>query len=193
VSTKLREKLERLYRLAILREEEENDEGRQNEARTSAFLLIKIARENGVKIVFKVPQEKSVTTNDASSRYPHASRPSASPFKGFDDFIRRGGSADAFEELFRDMQRKVNEEKERVARADRQRKESPFKPPQRQKATRSRSKSTRVPLTKANYAGICRVCKQSYDVGSSVWWVQSWGCSHEACGYEELVRQAATG
>jgi hypothetical protein len=54
---KLLEKLQKLYRLALLNENEAEDPTRQNEARTAAFLLLKTARENGVKIKFEVPRQ----------------------------------------------------------------------------------------------------------------------------------------
>lgn len=48
----LTHKLKSLYARAILRPEEEGDDARMNEARTAAFLLLKIARESGVQLRF---------------------------------------------------------------------------------------------------------------------------------------------
>lgn len=48
----LTQKLKALYARAILRPEEAGDEARLNEARTAAFLLLKIARESGVQLRF---------------------------------------------------------------------------------------------------------------------------------------------
>jgi hypothetical protein len=242
---KLRLKLERLYKLAILREEEEKDESRHNEARTSAFLLIKIARENGVKIIFKVPPQKEAPPPPpTTSRYEGVrwANPSTAPRRPtgpvrnpFNDFFS-GAGADVFEDMFRDMNRRQQEEqaeRERRDRETRKRREEArqepfvgadtyaetardherrpgesdeeyrerlldllksqgpgFKRPQRQN-----KKSTRgaPPLIVAKYAGVCRVCRKQYNLGDGVYWIQGWGCSHEACGYEELMKQAANG
>jgi hypothetical protein len=48
----LAQKLKKLFALATLRASEEGDAGRANEARNAAFLLLKTARENGVKVLF---------------------------------------------------------------------------------------------------------------------------------------------
>jgi hypothetical protein len=70
----LTDKLKGLYARAILRPEEENDTGRLNEARNAAFLLLKIARENGVQLKFIAnPGEKrGETTAEAN---PQAEKP----------------------------------------------------------------------------------------------------------------------
>lgn len=51
----LAEKLKRLFALATLKPEEEGNQGRENEARNAAFLLLKCARDNGVAISFGEP------------------------------------------------------------------------------------------------------------------------------------------
>lgn len=56
--SKLTDKLERLLALATLKEGEDKDETRVNEARTASFLVLKTCQENGVKIRFLVPEEK---------------------------------------------------------------------------------------------------------------------------------------
>jgi hypothetical protein len=192
--SKLRAKLERLYQLAILRAEEEDDEARQNEARTSAFLLIKIARENGVKIVFKVPTEKvpeqptdrvvykgeKTTYGPGSNTYSYDA---SGWFNHFEDFLRRNAVGDVLQDMFRDMHEQSKA----------QAKSAPgFKYPNKW----SKSKSSPVgapPSIVAGYSGSCRVCHRQYGVGDRVWWVQSWGCAHDACGYEQLVIQSASG
>jgi hypothetical protein len=200
---KLKEKLERLYRLAILRPEEENDEGRKNEARTSAFLLIKLAREKGVKIKFQVPPPEPV------KQAPPARQPVSNPFRtpgaspsytGFDDFFRRHAApgrpstADFFEALFRtvsaDAAKGASVPDDWDERAEREH----FKRPTRggNKPSGRRDRKT-PPLIVAAYASVCRVCKRQISPGNKIWWVQGWGSSHEECGFEELIKQSATG
>ena len=43
-------KLRKLYALSTLTPEQEKDEARMNEARTAAYLFLKTARQNGVRI-----------------------------------------------------------------------------------------------------------------------------------------------
>ena len=78
----LTDKLRGLYQRAILRPHEEGDEARLNEARAAAFLLLKIARENGVQVKFVVGGEPS--SGGAYARYEcpkpsPASRPRRGP------------------------------------------------------------------------------------------------------------------
>jgi hypothetical protein len=90
---KILERLKRLYQLAILRPEEEENEARQNEARTSAFLLIKIARENGVRLKFEVPGQTPQTSSAPRSSVP----------RGVPDDIK--STVDFFDELLRNFAR----------------------------------------------------------------------------------------
>jgi hypothetical protein len=70
----LTDKLRALYQRAILRPHEEGDEARLNEARASAFLLLKIARDNGVQVKFVVGEEAS-----KAGAYARYERPKPSP------------------------------------------------------------------------------------------------------------------
>ncbi len=56
--SKLADKLQRLLALATLKEGEDRNDGRVNEARTASFLLLKTCQDNGVRISFKLPPEK---------------------------------------------------------------------------------------------------------------------------------------
>lgn len=81
------QRLKALYALAILRPEEENNEGRKNEARNSAFLLLKIARENGVQLQFKVkvdgpsPIASGGPPPEGPKRYQRPTPPAPTPKK----------------------------------------------------------------------------------------------------------------
>ena len=181
---KLLEKLQRLYKLAILNENEENDESRQNEARTAAFLLIKTARENGVRIRFEVPQQKQ-----------------SAPPQGFYDQVRAAQAAKQagfdITDLFSEMMKQAAEDARK--RTAQQAKaagvyydtDTPFVRPERKppkQRSRAPSKSGKPPLIEAVHAGRCKVCNTNVYPGLKVWWVRNVGVAHEECGYEELVR-----
>jgi hypothetical protein len=51
-SEKVIKRLQQLHMLATLRPGEEKDEGRANEARNAAFLLLKTAQDNGFEVQF---------------------------------------------------------------------------------------------------------------------------------------------
>lgn len=71
----LTDKLRALYQRAILRPHEEGDEARLNEARAAAFLLLKIARDNGVQVKFVTP----VSDAPAPAGYARYERPKPAP------------------------------------------------------------------------------------------------------------------
>ena len=75
VMSALTDKLRALYQRAILRPHEEGDEARLNEARAAAFLLLKIARENGVQVKFVVGSEPP----SAGGPYARYERPKPAP------------------------------------------------------------------------------------------------------------------
>ena len=71
----LTDKLKGLYARAILRPEEESDTGRMNEARNAAFLLLKIARENGVQLKFITNTGEKRTREATAEATPQATKP----------------------------------------------------------------------------------------------------------------------
>jgi len=82
------QKLRALYARAILRPEEEGDDARQNEARTAAFLLLKIARESGVQLRF-VPAGSNAEPQIGTQGYSRYESPRQS------EWSRSGGEAPA--------------------------------------------------------------------------------------------------
>lgn len=107
----LLKKLERLYKVAIIRPEEESQEARMNEARTAAFLLLKLAREGGVKIVFRLetngssaPAKPNWSATETKAP-PRETAPPPSQGVSFSDFMNAAQAkgpkrtADFFEEL----------------------------------------------------------------------------------------------
>lgn len=67
-------RLNQLYAVAMLRVSEEGDEGRANEARNAAFLLLKTARDNGIEIRF-------VEAGSVSAAAPRGAPMSGSAFE----------------------------------------------------------------------------------------------------------------
>lgn len=180
---KILTRLKQLYALAVLRDGEEADEGRQNEARNAAFLLLKTARENGVQVKFIVPkaEPKPVPGPDSFSSFFWKQGPRQDPFASY-----AGGFDPDFKKYVDDMLRGQGV-KFPNARSD------PFKPPERSTKSKPKSKSASSgapPLIYAKHPGRCVKCGSAFDVGHTVYWVRSVGCSHEACGYEELRRVA---
>lgn len=173
-------KLEALYKLAILRDEEETDEARKNEARTAAFQLINLARKNGVKIKFEVPKQAPAPA-PAPPTYASAPKPDvrSAPAQHPGNFW--GGDAAYVEDLFRNMPREP-------PRRPTPPPDPPFKRPnhaQAQSDGRPRREGE-PPLIVAKYAGVCKVCNVAYLVGTKVWWVRGIGSAHQGCGYEKL-------
>lgn len=195
---RLLKKLEALYKLAILRPEEEGNEGRVNEARTSAFLLIKMARENGVKVSFRVPKPEPGVHRDTVSSYPRRPRgvgdpgvTTGGPYHGFDDFFRRAGFAGASASIFEDLFREAAAD---YGGVDPGKPDSEFRRSQRPtSAPSSRHRTVAPPLITSRYEGTCRTCRKKYGQGVRVYWIEGFGCSHEACGFEELLKQSAAG
>jgi len=214
---KLLKQLEALYKLSILRPEEENDPGRQNEARTSAFLLLKKARENGVVVKFIVPTQAKnpydvpdlTRSEEAARRYWRADPFGVSPeYTTADPF---GGVADFFTDFLKQQTARMNDEVRRQAAETAQARErvqarereyakrtradhppsSPFTRPQSPgyKAPRGRNRTTRdtPPLIRNSYETVCRVCNQKIPLGQDVWWIRAVGVAHKECGYTGLV------
>lgn len=209
--SKLGDKLKRLLQLATIREGEEENEGRMNEARTAAFLLLRECQKSGVKISFQIPREAAPAPPPPpppvyqpprpSSQRPQTSSHAANPFGGsaFGGFYGNGG-ADIFEEILRNMNDHVR------------RREAASPPPPQPKInvdipqwpegtftrpTRAKPRPVRgewgananpdaPPIIRAKYGKRCRECGEPYAVGESVYWVRGGGCSHIACGYEKL-------
>jgi len=214
--SKLKEKLESLYRLAKLTDDEiklldanKLDDGRLNEVRTASFLLLHTARTKGVRIKFIFDDVKSAP-----------SRPDDVDFyAGFDFFLdeiqrkaREAAAKDAKrrEELER-QQREAREKSER----DRQRERGPFprertdsigapsspsyfkvddyfQRPQSQPSEKSRVNAA-TPLIQSQYVGVCLTCGKGYKKGEQVWWIRSVGCSHFECGADDLRNVASGG
>jgi hypothetical protein len=183
---KILEKLKRLYALAVLREEELGNEARENEARTAAFLLLKLSRENGVKIRFEVPKANPTTATVPSRRSVQTdfvSRPrygvhNAEAFSSFmDDLLRQSGvrRREAGRNVVYEVVKEVMETP------------SPFIPPNRRTKKRKASVSEKYSPIIAKWQGICRVCGNPYMKGTDVYWVRGVGCAHEACGFERLI------
>jgi hypothetical protein len=200
---KLIDRLKQLYQLATLRPEEENDEGRKNEARNAAFLLLKTARENGVKIKFEVKREDEPPAPPARGFYnPPQTAQTVADFEDIlADIFRGVGSvppptvrARQREEDFLDrMQRAAREQRERQAqeqaardaqRKERQATQSGFVWPEtRPKPAHKKVKSAsgQPPIIVAKFGGQCYACGDPYFPGDEVWWIRSSGCAHKAC------------
>jgi hypothetical protein len=176
----LKQKLERLYRLAILKPEEEEDESRRNEARTSAFLLLKIARENGVKVKFEIPRSEEKKPSPPSNA-PH--RPSQAPWASenpFDDFM--GDFFNRVQRAAKAVQDPVNYPSGDAHRSD--------WPPN---ATyRNDGPMKQAKLIPSKFFGRCKACGKSFDPGDMVWWRKDKGATHEACGSEALRDDPST-
>lgn len=89
--SKLKERLESLYRLAKLTDDEiklldanKLDDGRLNEVRTASFLLLHTARTKGVRIKFIFDDVKASPTSSPSM----SSRPYPGPFYENSEFFR---------------------------------------------------------------------------------------------------------
>jgi hypothetical protein len=99
---KLLDRLRQLYQVAILRPEEEGDDARANEARNAAFLLLKLAREGGVKVRFEQVREE---------RPPPKPAPSPSrPYTGVDFGVDFTTTFDAFNRVEEEMRRRERAE-----------------------------------------------------------------------------------
>lgn len=209
---KLLKKLEAFYKLAIIQPHEEGDDARLNEARTSAYLLIKTARENGVRIKFLVPPPERKKSDPPPRRPPD---PGSAPhvYWGVDPMRGNWSTGDdPFGDLFTEVlrqeaQRRAQEQaardRERAAResADFRRrnapKDPPFTRPQSQGSGRYDKRPAgggdRPPIITAAFGGICHTCNRRIGAGERVYWVRAVGISHEACGYEDLREVAGDG
>jgi hypothetical protein len=124
--SRVMDRVKALFALAKIRPGEETNEARLNEARTSAFLLLKYCGENGVKIRFtetaatpkpvEQPQPRYATSASADVPFP------GSGFYGFEDFIKRGGVQDMFEKFRREQERLDRQQAEEMR--ERSRKEA---------------------------------------------------------------------
>lgn len=99
VTDKVLDKLKKLYGLAKLSDDERAlyadgklDDGRLNEARTAAFLLIHTARTNGIKVTF-------TPANAPSKPRDHGSMPRSGSYGG--------GGTDDLGDMFADMMRQA--------------------------------------------------------------------------------------
>jgi hypothetical protein len=178
-------KLQRLYQLAILREDEEGNEGRQNEARTAAFLLLKTARENGVKVRFEVPKKDA-----PPPRYTVADPPPGPGWEPFQVKVPVGGyygnpDVSGLEDFLRDALRKNGNGAARVEV------DGAFTRNTTAAKRRAPSSSGKPPLIRSKFAAVCQVCKEEplIEVGERVWWVPGAGVAHEACGFEGLLEK----
>lgn len=88
--SKLAEKLQRLLVLATLKEGEDRNEARVNEARTAAFLLIKTVQDNGVKLRFQLPADAR-PAEALHAGFAHTGFDGFSAF--YDDYLRRAAEA----------------------------------------------------------------------------------------------------
>lgn len=100
-------KLEGLLRGSNLTEEQENDPALVQEARTKAYILLKLCRDNGVKISFAVPSDKS---KKKQGFYDPPHDPwQGTPFSGV-------GIDDIFRQAVKDAQNGRREDAERARR-----------------------------------------------------------------------------
>ena len=215
--SKLKERLESLYRLAKLSDEETKlleanklDDARLNEVRTASFLLLHTARIKGVQVKFVFSGEEKVRDKGSSG-----TRPFQTPVPGdlddfFGDFVRsvqEATNARQAQEKKR-IRQEARESEERRARAKYGSVDDvfgrpwpvdpgpvsvdpgPFERPPPVKKQRSNS-DTEVPRIKSKYEGRCSVCMKMYKINDEVWWIRGVGCSHVACGYEDLQKVAS--
>lgn len=161
-------KLERLYKLAVIRPEEEKDEGRNNEARNAAFLLIKTARENGVKLKFEMVTA-APPMRDFGGTPQRRTRPP------FDVNIETGGTPfDVLNDLFQELSRERHQRGQRVPDESFFDDDGPLNQPAQVIAPK---------IIVSKFGGTCKACMRSYAQGARVWWRKgSKGCTHEACG-----------
>lgn len=165
---KLLEELKRLYALAVLRPEEENDEGRKNEARNAAFLLFNKARKGGVKIKFEVP---GAEPNRASTA-PHA----AAPPPVHDDL---------FAQVLDDLMNGTYARPPGVpqSRIDAN---SPFRAPRRGRTIEVQS----AVYMKMRFGAVCISCRDYVSQGEYAYWMQRVGVACKQCG-EAGIQAAA--
>jgi hypothetical protein len=156
MTDKLMEKLKNLHARTKLSAEEENDEARKNEARTCAFLLLDIARKNGIVVKFE---------------YAPGPRPQQPQQRYSGDPFRRQVEGDEF---IRQWTTYVNVG---VVAPD----EVPFKAPATNPRRRKVNEDGAVLIT-AKLGGTCGVCGLYVQVGEKIWWRPGQRAAHEACG-----------
>lgn len=213
---KVLSKLQALYRLATLNDEEQKefdagklDEARMNEARTASFLLLNHARVNSVKLKFEVPRQAPTPVKQQENRSPHPwwagkqGNWAADPTDG------------SIFDMFRDLDNILRKQAEEVKRKEASRQKvrgagvdqviiddpicdddigpTPFGSAKDGAASRPQSRPSKrypstgaPPLIESKFQNYCKVCGKVYQIGDQVWWVRSVGCSHKDCGYEQL-------
>jgi len=119
-------KLEGLLRGSNLTEEQENDPALVQEARSKAYILLKLCRDNGVKISFAVPSDKSKKKQGFYDP-PHERDPwQGTPFSGIGiDDIFRQAVKDA--QAAREKDSAKHRERERENRQEKERQEAELK------------------------------------------------------------------
>ena len=70
-------KLRKLYALSTLTPEQEKDEARMNEARNAAYLFLKTARQNGVRVQIVRPAAEDAREAPAPAPSPRPHAPQA--------------------------------------------------------------------------------------------------------------------
>jgi hypothetical protein len=213
--SKLKEKLESLYRLAKLTDEEiklldanKLDDARLNEVRTASFLLLHTARTKGVKVkfVFESDTRDKGSTPPVSSPFRRGAPDTGATMDDlFSELFRQAAHAKTSQDAARRERERVEalkeerREREREARAReaREREEAEkFTRPQSQPSGKRRTSSSgggKVPVIESQYDGVCLACGRPYKAGERVWWVRHIGCSHFDCGYEALQKMVAEG
>ena len=186
--SKLLEELKRLYQLAVLRDGEENDEGRKNEARNAAYLLINKACKGGVRLWFELP---TVAPKQPEIRMRQTESPGHDPIT---DFVRRARAAsEPYERVnqdFADLMSDIFNAKAREAASG----ESPFVRPTGSnpfgRSPRRRGSRSQVVLLRSKFGGQCVACQTRYGRDELVHWLPKVGCTHERCGPDVLIAAA---
>lgn len=197
--SKLGEKLARLLSLATLKDAEADDEARINEARTSAFLLLKICQTEGVKIKFVLPPEKQAAPAPRPPVEVRAPRYSVD----VQNIADWNAVRDLMDELMR--QQRAKRKQTVTCESDDRVGFSPGTfngvddavdgPPSRTWADSAPRRSTAGPdpeffrnsktgssvLLKAMVPGICFKCNRDFNRGERVWWAPG-KASHDRCG-----------
>jgi hypothetical protein len=186
---KVMARLKQLYELTKIRPEEEDDKGRLEEARTASYVLLKYARENGVKVKFEVPKAEASPPKVAVDHgtyagawNPYQARVEVPITGDFDDLFKyvRDAQSQAHARNRADAQARaqhVASAKRRAEEAKRaQSSEERF-----EQDGRGKVEMDEPVLLTAKFSNPCRHCGKKYEAGAHVWWRRGIGCVHQGC------------